>query len=63
MVALRAVAPGTPLREGLDRILQAHMIQSEIASGAASSATSSHERPAQRVASATSTTTSRLHAV
>jgi diadenylate cyclase len=25
MVALRAVAPGTPLREGLDRILQAHM--------------------------------------
>src|SRR3954465_12936406 len=25
VVALRAVAPGTPLREGLDRILQAHM--------------------------------------
>jgi diadenylate cyclase len=25
MVALRVVAPGTPLREGLDRILQAHM--------------------------------------
>ena len=25
MVALRLVAPGTPLREGLDRILQAHM--------------------------------------
>jgi diadenylate cyclase len=25
MVAMRALAPGTPLREGLDRILQAHM--------------------------------------